>query len=375
MKYYFRTDAEAPKRLDPWVLASMPTEGEQHYFADDGMRLVFGTNNVVRLFEAYNKRLQIRLKASSFRAVPDLPNAPHPLVLVQDANLPDASVQPVADSVLSPFEEALEDLFENKLNPSCVPVNHSRKKHSKVDIKSPLDLFTDYVLDVEMLDKNAPESAVGTSIWRRSFSTGAFRSVQEFARSFFTARVEHKFVAPNVLQAIGTDFAGKDPVGNELDQRLIDAGLEPPEVPNRPRLVIYWEQPAGSPPSPPQPAALIIDSSEPLWRHRRLPVSVPDDTVPAAKRWELTDVPWLEPDEHTPGNPVADQIVDQIVKAPGGQRALVTFKSDSRGKKLRLALRQIKHTEPYMDGPGNPNPDYHIIADTILDRAPWEETD
>jgi hypothetical protein len=111
-----------------------------------------------------------------------------------------------------------------------------------------------------------------------------------------------------------------------------------------------------------------------LWRERLLPREVPEPNVEGGKRYEMTPVLWLEPCEHTAGNPVADQIVDHIIKAPGGQRALVTFKPNSRGKYLRLALKRIAQTEPYLDGPGNPNPSYITIADTILDRAPWEET-
>lgn len=374
-KFYFKTDATAPERLDPWILAALPQEGEQHYFADDGLKVVFGTNNVVRMYDTYNKRLQIRLKASSFRQIPDTPNAPHPLKLNDlgeiTADLPnlEQTVKPVSQSVVDPFEEALGDLLEN----SCVPVDHARIRHSVVDIKSPLDLFTDYVLDIEMLNKNAPDGAVGNSIWRRSFSTGGFRTLEAFARSFFTARVEHRWVKTGELQQIGVDFATKDPIGNELDARLIEAGLEPPETPDHPRLVVYWQvQPQGS---DPQPAALIIDGSEPLWRERLLPREIPDATVEGAKRYELTPVLWLEPSEHTAGNPVADQIVEHIVKAPGGQRALVTFAPGKRGKRLRLALKRVAQTEPYLDGPGNPNPSFINIADMILDRAPWEEED
>ncbi|HYO83934.1 MAG TPA: hypothetical protein VES20_21200 [Bryobacteraceae bacterium] len=358
--YYFKTDPNPPKRLDPWVLAALPQEGEQHYFAHDGLKLVFATNNVVRLFEAYGKRLQVVLKPSSFRAIPGAPSSVDPLTL------DDVSVQPVSESVLDPFEEALEGALQGK----CVPVNGSRNRHSVVDIKTPLDSYTDYVLDIEMVNAADPEGTKGEMVWRRSFSTGAFKTIEDFALSFFTARVEHRYVAVGELQQIGNDFAGKDPVGNELDVRLIEAGLEPPEVPDRPRLVIYWQQAPADP--DPQPAAVMIDSSEPLWRQRQLPREIPDDAVEGAKRYELTPVPWLQPSEHV-ADP-AESIVDKIVKAPGAQRALITLQPQMRGKRLQLALKRIAQTEPYLDGPGNPNPSFVDIADLTLDRAPWEET-
>ena len=84
----------------------------------------------------------------------------------------------------------------------------------------------------------------------------------------------------------------------------------------------------------------------------------------------MTPVGWLEPAQGQGG----DQIVDHIVAVPGGQRALVTLKPNSRGKHLVLALRRIAQTEPYLDGPGAAD-QLMPIADLVLDHAPWEEVD
>jgi hypothetical protein len=279
----------------------------------------------------------------------------HPLILTE------ANVEAIPKSVLDPFEEALE----NQLDNSCVPIFETRDRHSKIDIPIPLELFTDYIMDVEMVDEGEPEGADGKSIWRRSFSTGGFYTLQAFANSFFTARVKHRPVESGKLQQIGADYATKAPEGNEFDTRIIDAGLEPPEVPDRPRLVVFWET-TGTP----QPAAVMIDASEPLWRSRMVPREMNDSTPDGNKRYEMRPVPWLKPDQQSGG----DAIVNHIVAAPGGQRALVTLKPNSRGKKLKLALRKIAQPEPYLDGPGASD-QFFTIAEMQLTRAPWEEVD
>lgn len=351
--FWFKTDPNPPARLDPWMLASIPQDGEKHFFSLGGITIVFATNNVVRLFDTYDKRLQVRLKASSYHPPPSTPAVPHPFKL--DA----ITVVPVAKSVLDPFEEALEKALDG----SCVPSSGTRIRHSKVDIPIPLDLYTDYVLDIEMVDKNAPEDATGPSIWRRVFSTGGFKTLAEFAQSFFIARVKHRSVQAGALQTVANKYISRSPEGSELDTDFIGAGLEPPEIPNEPRLVVYWET-TGTP----QPAAIIVDSSEPLWRNRLLPREILDPTPTGNKRYEMTPVTWLQPSEE----PGGDAIVDKIVMAPGGQRALITLKPNSRGKRLRLALKKIAQKEPYLDGPAATD-QYTTIADLILTRAPWEE--
>ncbi len=352
--FWFRTDPNPPARLDPWILASTPEDGEKHFFGLGAIQIVFSTNNVLRLYDTYGKRLQVRLKASSYHPPPSTAAVPHPFLLNQ------MTVQPVAKSVLDPFEETLEKVLDG----SCVPTSGSRIRHSRVDIPIPLDLYTDYVLDVEMVDKSAPEGTAGVSIWRRSFSTGAFRTLDTFAESFFIARVKHRAVNTGALQAIANKYASRKPEGSELDTDFINAGLEPPELPDQPRLVVYWETVGGTP----QPAAVIVDSSEPLWRSRQLPREVSGETANGNKRYEMVSVPWLQPSEQSGG----DNIIDKIIAAPGGQRALISLKPNSRGKKLKLALKKIAQKEPYLDGPGAVD-QYVTIADLILNRAPWEE--
>jgi hypothetical protein len=285
---------------------------------------------------------------------------PHPFVI--DAT----TLQNVKAHVLSPFEAVITDLLPS-FGP-CVPVDGERVRHSELEIPIPLDPFTDYVLDIEAVNKGAPPSTVGQRVFRRNFSTGAFATLDDFAISFQGASTEHRFAQPGALQAIGNDprFASRDPEGAELDAALIGAGLEPLPVPRRPRIVVFWQQ--ASPADTPQPAAVLIDASEPMHRLRPLPSEETSTGPQSTKRYKLTQKAWLTL-EAASGS---DAIIDKTIWAPGRQRALVTLKAGSRGKRLRLSLTHLKFTDPYLDGPGA-TPDQRVIVDEVLLNAPWEE--
>jgi hypothetical protein len=354
--FWFFTDNAPPRRLDPWLLCATPEDGERNYFGELPVHIVFNTPDVGRIYDAYSQRLQIRLRASSFRPLPSTSTVPHPFALTSD------HLTPVEAALLSPWEAVAQD----QLTGSCVPVSGTRIRHSMVTMPIPLEPFTDYVLDIEMVDKAAPESASGTVVWRTGFSTGRFPSVTAFANSFALTRVLQRFSKPGQLQAIGTQPWAGDPQGNQLDQAMIGAGLEPMGVPEAPGVVIFWE--AASP--NPQPAAVLVDSSEPMWRSRKIPKKVVNPNPPNDERYEMTPTEWLRLVEE----PGGDAIVDHVVRAPGAQRALITLKPNSRGKTLRLALQQIAQKEKYLDGPAAVDQLFSVI-NTKLDRAPWEEED
>ena len=83
--------------------------------------------------------------------LPSSPTAPHPLPLTPDF------LKPVKAALLSPWEGVVQD----QLIASCVPISVERARHSMVTMPIPLEPFTDYLLDIEMADKNAPNDAPG----------------------------------------------------------------------------------------------------------------------------------------------------------------------------------------------------------------------
>ncbi len=356
--FWFQADSNPPARLDPWVMVALPGDAEPRFFAADPVKIVFASNNVGSIYAAYNKKLQARLRPSSFAQVASTPSVPHPYPL-NSANL-----KPVPASILSPWENSAQKLAASSL--PCVSVSGERTRHTYIEMALPLDLFTDYLIDIEMLDASAADGSPGQVVWRGSFSTGGFRTAEDFAISFQIIRVNHRGMsAAGALQAIGTYFAGRTPEGSEFDDEWIKAGLDALPAPKIPALTIFWD-----PGTPPQPAAILVDSSEPMWRSRPLPTLITDPPPGAAQRYQMTSQPWMDLVQQAGG----DNIVDQIVAAPGGQRALVTLNANSRGKHIMLALRRIAHTEAYLDGPSATD-QFYTILDTKLTVAPWEETD
>jgi large repetitive protein len=370
--FWFKTDATPPPKLDPWILMSLPADAEKHYFAAEDIKVVFGTNNVAQLYDAYDMRLQARLRPSSFVPVPSTPSVPHPVPLAGPF------LQSVNATVLPPWDNAVKKLMSigttgkdiNGKRPAlpCVATSGDLETHSMVTIPITLDLFTDYVIDIEMVDKAAPDPAVGKLVWRSSFSTGAFLNETDFATSFQISKINHRGVMAahnGQLQAIGAKFAGTDPEGSEFDDALIAAGLDALPVPKYASFTVFWESTGATP----QPVAVLVDAAEPMWRERPIPTQI-TDPGPAASQWyELQNQPWLEMTQNG-----GDGIVDEIVFAPGSQRALVTLKAGARGQHLMLALKRMPHIEPYLDGPGA-TAKFFPILNTILTAAPWEEVD
>ena len=356
--FWFQTDSNPPARLDPWVLVALPGEAEQRFFAAEPVKIVFASNNIGSIYASYHKKLQARLRPSSFAQVASTPSVPHPYPISA------GNLKPVKASILSPWENAVQNLAASSL--PCVSISGERTRHTYIEMALPLDLFTDYVLDIEMLDANAADGSPGQMVWRGSFSTGGFRTAQDFATSFQIVRVNHRGTsAAGALQASVTQFVGRNPEGSEFDDALIAAGLEALPAPKLPALTVFWD-----PGTPPQPAAILVDSSEPMWRARPLPTLITDPPPAAAQRYQMAPQPWMDLVQQAGG----DNIVDQIVPAPGGQRALVTLNANARGKHIKLALRRIAHTEAYLDG-ASATDQFYTIFDTTLTAAPWEETD
>ena len=355
--FHFRTDALPPQALDPWVLITFPEDGESHVFGKERLSFVFATNDVSELYKAYGKKLQVRIKAASFRRPVSTPAVPHPYPITE------ATLVKLPGSILSPWEDSVRDLLKDK---PCVPVDGSVTRHSKIDIPIPLDPYTDYVVDIEYVDLGAPDDTVGKLVYRRGFSTSAFGTLGEFANTFLGTRPEHRYAQPGKLATLAATFAGHDPQGSQLDEAMLAAGLEPMGTPSAPRLIALWEQ--ATPAAIPQPVAVIIDAPEPLWRSRLIPTKVVDPVPDAPQRYEMKPAVWLQL-QQLAGSP---DVVAKIIPAPGGQRAIVILKPGSRGKGLALGLKRTQFPEPYLNDPSVPAAPVKITYVSLL-SAPWEE--
>jgi hypothetical protein len=345
--FYFFTKDKPPERLDPWVLACQPYEGERNVFPSEPLQLAFATPDVAQLYAAYGYTLEVRLKAASAMH-------PDPVTLAPE---------PVAGSVLSPWEETIGAVID----PTCVEVDGARSRHSVQKLAIPLRPSTDYLLDIVRVTS---PGADGDLVYRRAFATSAFRTLADYARYCLGSHITHRAVPTGLAAKVAVAFATRAPEGEELDNVLCGRadppyqGIEPLPVPEQPQIIVWWETVAGS---PPQPSAVVIDATEPLWRSRERAklVTLPKTNV---QHWELSREPWIWPEDAAgPAGPVA-----RIVPAPGGQRAIVLLDPGARGKHLQLNLHREAFRQAYLDGIMALNDD-EPLADVSLLKAPWEE--
>jgi hypothetical protein len=356
--FWFRTDGTPPVHLDPWVLLTTPADSEAHAFRNDPVQIVFNTHNVDRLFAAYGKELRIRFTASSANHPPSTPAVPHPFPIVA------TKITPAKAGILSPWEDAIQEVVaEQKL--TCIPVDIDRTRQSQVSIPILLDPFTDYRMDVMMVDIGAPQTTEGTRIYRRVFSTGAYDTMTHFANDMQSVKVTHRALDPGKIDALRVFFNGRQPQGAEFDEQLRLAGMEAPDKAPGARILVIWEQ---TDPGTPQPVAVLLDAPEPMWRARPHPEKITDTSgLSNAQRWVLGSRDWMVLQQGaTTDAPLA---ASGFVRVPGDQRALVVLAPGARGKRFSLDLVRTASTDAWMPIAE----ERHVIVDLTLTRAPWEE--
>ncbi|MBX9462723.1 MAG: hypothetical protein KL840_07085 [Aquamicrobium sp.] len=351
--FWFRTDAEAPARLDSFVLMTSPMEGETHYFGGEPPRLVFATADIDRLYGAYGKELKVRLQAASGR---------HPPGQDGSAGQLDISAATLAGAgalVLSPFEDALVGVLDGQ----CIPIDGGRTRQTVVVIPIPLEPFTDYIMDVVAVPVGQHATHETPFIYRRHFSTGGHATMTDFGVSLGGLTVGHRAVQAGMTMTHLAPFAGRAPMGQELDEAFARAGLDVDGAPRTPKVTVLWEPaPGGS-----RPTAILVDAGEPLSRARLYPESVPDpDGLPGTRRWKLVEKEWLG---FQPAAASAGLIEGEPVIAPGGQRALILLRPGALGSRIQLELVRRPFSEPYLAVAE----ERRTVVDLQLSQPPWEE--
>jgi len=352
---YTDTPDAVPVRLDPWTMMTMPDDNEKGWFGREKLRVVFNTHDVDRFFGAYGKELRLRLEAANGEHPEGNGTTPHPLPV--DAT----SLIPIVATLLSPWDQALTEAV-GRGNPECVDVDETRVQHSEVQFDIPLHPFMEYLLDFELVDQGAAESARGPRVFRRHFTTGGFGTIEGFAWSVSSV-LRTARAAPVDTFATMLSTLGAHPQGSAVDSHLAGYQIEPLGVPDHPQVVVFWQQ-AGT--ADPQPAAIMIDATEPLSRSRNYPHEITDTTVPdAPQRWILEPREWLTLRGGGDAGAVAG-----IVYAPGDQRAFVVLAPNSRGRHVTVDLVSLAMPDlPFLD---NGEHAYNLV-DITFDHAPWEE--
>jgi hypothetical protein len=359
-RFTFHTDRLPPRRLDPWVLAVQPGEGDGFHFWGDPIQVVFSTNATRQLYAAYQQRqLRGRVRAASFRHAVGSPT--HQLTsALLDPTVALAALTPQASAILTPFEESLRLALRDQ---DCVPAAHTLPlSQEKWDLNLLLDPLTDYVFDIEA-EPGLPQEPNQPSrpLYRRSFTTSRYKSLEEMIAAISSAPLRHRRLAnPKPLVDLAVPAGAGPQAVRELDfeMALRQSGWGDLRPPDAPEVTIIWDDQ-----SPPQPAAVLLNLPEPLWRWRQTPEKHIDPADPLkTETYMMKRQPWLELAEA--GGPV----VRRFVFTSGGGRSLVVMQANARGANLSLVVRRSR--TKLLDG--SDGLDSLPLRSLSLTEAPWE---
>jgi hypothetical protein len=399
----FFTDAEAPRSLDPWMLAQFPSPGEGYHFTNDPVVVVFGTDDVLELFSAYDRQLRAVARAASFRGSAGTPDAPETHLLLA------GRFERVGGVVLSPWESTVRRRLGAQ---PCRNFNPDADRHGRVSLPFKLDPLTDYVMDLEALNAagvpapapNRPGDVGKRPLYRQPFTTSRYRSREEFAESVRIALPVPRLVTnPAPLSTLSEELSDE-----AFDRALHEANLEVTARPDEPRVTVLWSSDPVA-----QPVAVLLEAPEPLWRSRLEPQPEYDESGEYIQRWVLSRVRWLVVDELVragpvlvknggdfvrrstrtktvssptirelrsrylgprlspppPVSPPSTALVSRLVRDESGTRTLVLLKPGVRGAVLSLGLARNLH--PLLDADSTDTP--VVLLEIELGTPPWED--
>jgi hypothetical protein len=395
----FFTDSQAPRNLDPWVLAQVPSDRERFHFTDDPVVVVFATDDVLELFGAYKRKQRAVARAASFRgSEPDDPGTHVGL---------EGVFEKIVKVVVSPWEATVRRRLGGL---PCLDADPDSDGHGRTVLPMELDPLTDYILDLEALlpdGSRAPVPAlpgeVGTRpLYRRSFTTSRYASREEFAEAVRLSPMRARLV-PDTAPLLALGEMVTDEV---MDAALLAAGLDVAPPPTRPAVWKLW-----SADSPAVPLAILLHTPEPLWRSRLEPVAERDAGGEHILRWLLEPAEWLSVDELVPDSatPVSDggtfvqassgvmttlaltthelrgrwlhppqftppapppaaALVTRLVHDASGTRTLAFLAPTAHGRTVTLGLRRTLN--PLLDIDVSDTP--LVLAEVDLPAPPWE---
>ena len=375
-EFRFRTTSQAPLDLKPWVLATSPSMGEIGIFCKEPVRIALAHSSVAKLFDAYNKELRVVVRSASGKH-PEPPGggsagASFKIPLAVDGAVISAAKE--LSHIMTPWQQVLTEVASEQM--PCIDSSGSQSHPVIIKLDYVFEPLTDYILDVMSVEKGSPEGTAGDCVLRINFTTARFDQHLDLASILLNTVVEHALIPSqagfNAIAALPP--AGKlnqpkltVPAGVLLDNAYQSAGLNVPQVPRYPRLQVLW-----SDDPTPQPVAIVVESSEPLWRSRPMPTVVegpPDLGDPMHKWWAARLTDWLGLKESelvvTTGD-LVNAMVTKIVMAPGGMRAVVLLAPNQRGTCVRLDL--VLFADKLAGSLDNITPAVRIN----LIKAPWE---
>ena len=270
------TPDAAPVRLDPWTMMTMPDDNEKGWFGRENLRIVFNTHDVDRFFGAYGKELRLRLEAANGEHPQGTGSNPAPAADRRHERAADRRDAAVAVGA------GARRCDRTRRAVAASTVDETRVQHSEVEFDIPLHPFMEYLLDVELRrpGRRSDRSwAAGVpSPLHHRWLRHARRIGLVGGRTRTTSQSAPPDTFATMLATLGARPQGAPSTTISSATRSSRCG-----VPDQPQVVVFWQQVGAA---DPQPAAIMIDATEPLSRSRNYPRRSP---TRRARRAEALD--------------------------------------------------------------------------------------
>ena len=364
--FRFRTDAatQYPHDLAPWLLTTAPGMDDVGWFCREPVRIAFATQKVGDLYAAYGKELQVVVRSAS-GAHPAPPGGTPGSGFVVPLEVGEFLTNSPQLTVRTPWEQAVRDVAPITDGMRCIDTVGEWPHHTVLELPYDFEPLTDYLVDVHAAG-TGEGLTTENRIHRIGFTTSRFLDLDDLVSFIAPATVRGRLV-PTPAALSGLPDA---PTGDEVDTAFQGAGLSVPQTPDFPAVDVLWSSDAV-----PQPIALVLESSEPLWRSRLLPTVVtgPVDAVdPTHQWWKAMPGDWLFLAGSTAPVAAGDfprAVVTRIIHCPGDTRAIALLAPGARGQEVRLDL--VVAADPVA---ASPEKRATAVRMALL-RAPWEVED
>jgi hypothetical protein len=312
--FQFRTDQNPPATLDAYVLCTSPAQGEQYFFYEDPVCILFNDASIFPVFEAYGYQLTADLHAAD-----GLPEGSPSGALLTGSPSPLQAINGIGTAMYDAMQALAKTL-------PCIDVSVSQYQNQLYTAPVYLRPLMGYTFDLitdpgaPAASPSSPPSAV-TPLFRRNFSTGRYASMLALADAFLTqAKITHRtLTAPLVWPAGGGTQTVKDA---DIQQAFLDAGEQALGAPTANSIVMYWLASGGSA----APHAILLDAIEPLWRSRSEPgFTMPIASDPSFQIVTIQAVTALEIVEGA-ASP-ASAAIGSFIVSPGATRVVAMFKT------------------------------------------------
>jgi large repetitive protein len=358
--FTFKTDANAPQRLDPWVLFTTPQNDMRYHFKDDPVQIYLNDESAIQLFKAYGITLIAKvLKANGAHPVVDPPK-----MTLDLSNI--TQVKKIKAAVMTPYLHTLEEVVNENL--PCINDSGEREEHVVFTIGVDLLLNTEYTVEIakqgDIIDPNS--NTYRTPLYKIAFRTSRYASAEQFA-GFITSAYSSTRLMKDNLAVLNPECSDA-----EMQTALLNAGL--PAIPATDNIAIsvLWSSKVVGGTLENKLEGILIDTPEPLWRKRPYPAT---ETIIAdsgdVKHWVMTDKLELELFEASDTSVVA-----RISHTVGGSRTIVYLTPDAKGKPIHLQLKKhiFTHVEQEYGQAGHFE-EFDALNLTLPSLAPWEEED